>query len=166
MYIKGSRRLLLLPLILLSLNTIQGSVFQPTVRQPVPLATDESALIGRWNVKFIFAGREAKNLVFEAQSKGSGSFLLLDTAEDSKPETITHPAAWAQTTNNRLSFSSEVELPIGTCCREVGTLIFKGKFDSKISMSGKVIFVASTTDDENPIGFRSLIGTFTATRAH
>jgi len=121
-------------------------------------------LVGRWNVKFTFAGREAKNLVFEAQPRGSGSFLLLDTAEDSKPEPFTHPAAWAQTTNDRFSFSAEVELPIGTCCREVGTLIFKGKFDSNTAVSGKVIFVASTTDEENPIGFRSLIGTFTATR--
>jgi hypothetical protein len=57
-----------------------------------------------------------------------------------------------------------VELPIGTCCRETGTLIFKGKFGSGNAVTGKVIFVGSTEEEENPIGFRAMIGTFTATR--
>lgn len=156
----GSR---VLWLILLLLLVIQATRPQPN--SAAILKSGESALIGRWNVKFKFAGKEAKNLVFEAKAKGSGSFLLLDTAPDSKPETSTHPAAWALTTNDRFSFSAEVELPIGDCCRELGTLIFKGTFESKTRLSGKVIFVASTTDEENPIGFRSLIGTFTASAA-
>ena len=149
--------------ILLVLLAIQGIGAQTN---PAPIfKTDESNLVGRWNIKFKFAGKEEKNLVFEAKTKGSGSFLLLDTTPDSKPETFTHPAAWAETTSDRFSFSAEVELPIGDCCREMGTLIFKGTFDSKTKLVGKVIFVASTTDEENPIGFRSLIGSFTATAA-
>jgi hypothetical protein len=43
-------------------------------------------------------------------------------------------------------------------------LIFKGKFGSGNAVTGKVIFVGSTEEEENPIGFRAMIGTFTATR--
>ena len=106
------------------------------------------------------------NLVFDAKAKGDGTFLLLDTASDSKPEASPRSATWTQTTNDRLSFSAEVELPIGDCCRETGTLIFKGKLtaDKPNSISGRVIFIASTEDEENGIGYRAMAGTFTATR--
>ncbi|HYK20721.1 MAG TPA: hypothetical protein VEV42_08305 [Pyrinomonadaceae bacterium] len=124
----------------------------------------EKDLTGRWQVKFTFAGRTEMNLVFDAQAKGGGTFLFLDTAPDSKPEASPRPAAWLQTTNDRVGFSGETELPFGTCCRETGTLIFKGKFGSNGSLTGKVIFVGSTEEEENPIGFRAMIGTFTATR--
>jgi hypothetical protein len=63
-----------------------------------------------------------------------------------------------------VNFSGEVELPLGTCCREIGTSVFKGKFASKNSIAGKVIYIMSTTDEENFNGFRSSLGTFTATR--
>ena len=120
-------------------------------------------LAGRWQVKFTFVGRGEKNLIFEAKAKGSGSFLMLDTEPDDKPATQALPAAWSQLTNDRVSFSGEVELPIGTCCREIGTLLFKGKFTSGNSLTGKFIFVTSVDEEENPYQFRSLIGTFTAT---
>ena len=126
----------------------------------------EPEVAGRWQVKFTFAGRTEMNLIFEAKDKGDATFLLLDTAPDSKPETSPRPATWTQTTNNRMSFSGEVELPIGDCCRETGTLLFKGKLtpDKSNSLSGKVIFIASTEDEENGVGFRTMAGTFTATR--
>lgn len=123
-----------------------------------------ATLNGRWRVKFIFTGRGEKNLTFEAMARGAGSFLLLDTEPDDKPLRDPRPAAWSQLTNDRVSFSGEVELPIGTCCREIGTLLFKGKFASKNTLTGKVIFVTSVDEEENPYQFRSLIGTFTATR--
>jgi hypothetical protein len=41
---------------------------------------EEMQLTGRWKVKFTFAGRDDMNLIFVADAKGSGSFLLLDTA--------------------------------------------------------------------------------------
>lgn len=129
-----------------------------------PHTNADMDLAGRWRVKFTFAGRTEMNLILDAHPKGAGTFLLLDTAPDSRPETSPRPAAWLQTTNARMGFSGEVELPIGTCCRETGTLIFKGQFASNDSVSGKVIFVGSTEEEENPIGFRAMIGTFTATR--
>lgn len=121
---------------------------------------------GRWQVKFAFAGRTEMNLIFDAKAKGDGTLLLLDTAPDSKPETSPRSATWTETTNDRMSFSGEVELPIGDCCRETGTLIFKGKFGANKpnSLSGKVIFIASSEDEENGVGYRTMVGTFTATR--
>jgi hypothetical protein len=121
-------------------------------------------LSGRWRVKFTLSGSGEKNLVFDSQAKGTGSFLLLDAGPDNKPATAPQPATWSQTTNDRVSLSSEVELPIGTCCRELGTLLLKGKFGSDNSISGKAIFITGTVDEESLIGFRALIGTFTATR--
>ena len=138
----------------LCLVLVQAAAAQPA----------EKKLTGRWQVKFTFAGRSEMNLVLDAREKDAATFLLLDTAPDSKPEAAPRPATWTATTNDRVSFSAEVELPFGTCCRETGTLLFKGKFSSNDALSGKVIFIGSTEEEENPIGFRAMIGTFTARR--
>jgi len=121
-------------------------------------------LVGRWRVKFALSGGNEKNLIFDSRARESGSFLLLDTGPDDKPVAAPQPAAWSQMTNDRVSFSGEVESPIGTCCREMGTLIFKGKFASSNSISGTLIFVTSVDEEESPYKFRSMVGTFTATR--
>ncbi len=71
---------------------------------------------------------------------------------------------WSELTNGRVSFAGQVELPLGTCCREIGTVIFNGKFDSDNSISGKFIFVTNIDEEESPYKFRSEIGTFTAVR--
>ena len=105
-----------------------------------------------------------KNLILVSKPGGIASFLLLDTGPDDKAVPGPQPAAWSQLTNGRVSFSGEAELPLGTCCRELGTLIFKGKFSSDNSLAGKVIFITNVDEDENPNKFRSLVGTFTATR--
>lgn len=149
-------------LILMSVVALQGVALlgMQEIASPSPAGN----LVGRWQVKFSLPGIGKKNLIFDAQAKGSGSILLLDAGPDNKPMTIPLPAAWSQTTNNRVSFTSEVELPLGTCCREMGTLIFKGNFDSANSISGKAIFVGSTIDEENFNGFVSTVGSFAATR--
>ena len=120
-------------------------------------------LNGRWRVKFKLAGLE-KNVVFDAKENGSGSFTLLDTGPDDKEVPNPVPAAWSQLTNDRVSFSGEAELPIGTCCREVGTMIFKGKFSSNNAIAGTVIFVTSVDQEESAFKFRSEVGTFEANR--
>ena len=153
---------------LLLIVSVQGAAIGPAVPKSAAttVATTKLAgtkLAGRWRVKFTMVGVE-KNLVFEARAKGAGSFSLLDTAEDNKPVPDPQPAAWSELTNDRISFSGEVELPIGTCCRELGTLLFKGKFDSANSITGKLIFVTSVDEEESPYKLRSVIGTFTATR--
>ena len=120
-------------------------------------------LTGKWRVTFSLTGDPEKHLIFEVKPKGSGSFQLLDTGPDNKavPEPV--PAAWSELDNDRVSFSSEVQLQIGTCCRELGSLIFKGKFKSNTSITGGIIFVTSIDEEESPYKYRSHIGTFTAT---
>jgi len=146
-------------LILISIAGADGVAFQAA-----GLPAQGTNLSGRWQVKFSLSGVGEKNLVFAAQAKGSGSFLLLDTAPDGKSVADHQPAVWSQTTNDRVNFSGEVELPMGTCCREIGTLILNGKFTSSNTISGKAIFVTTTVDEENYTGFRSTLGSFTATR--
>lgn len=140
----------------LTLAGSQGSLPQST--------TDGPTLNGRWRVKFSLVGTEEKNAVFEAKAKGAGTLLFLDTGPDNKPIAEPLPAVWSELTNRRVTFSGDVELPLGTCCRELGTLILKGTFASDNSIKGRAIFITSTTDEENFIGFRSTVGTFTATR--
>ena len=121
-------------------------------------------LTGRWRVKFTLSAKDEKNLIFEAKPKGSGVFHLLDTGPDNKPVPEPLPAVWSEITEKRVSFAANVELPLGTCCREAGTVIFKGTYTSDDSIKGRTIFIATTTDEENFIGYRSDVGTFTATR--
>ena len=121
-------------------------------------------LSGRWRVTFSLTGDPEKHLIFEVKPKGAGSFLLLDTGPDDKAVPDPVPAVWSELTNNRVSFSGETELQLGNCCREIGTLIFKGKFKSSTSIVGGLIFVTSVDEEESPYKYRSHIGTFTATR--
>jgi len=150
-------------LLLISFLAGQDMALQATA--PQAAATQEQAVVpvGRWQVKFIIAGVE-KNLILVAQARGVASFLLLDTGPDNKAVADAQPAAWSQLSNDRISCSGEVELPIGTCCREMGTLIFKGKFSSNNSMAGKLIFVTGVEEEESPYKFRTEVGTFIATR--
>ena len=120
-------------------------------------------LNGRWKVKFKMSGLE-KNVIFEAKENGAGGFKLLDTGVDDKPVAEPVPGVWSQLTNDRVSFSGETELPLGTCCREIGTMMFKGRFTSANAISGTVIFVTSVDQEESAFKFRSEVGTFTATR--
>jgi hypothetical protein len=121
-------------------------------------------LSGRWRVTFSITGDPQKHLIFETKANRAGSFSLLDTGAGDTPVADTLPAAWSELSNNRVSFSGEVELPLGNCCREIGTLIFKGKFESTNTISGKMIFVTSVDEEESAYKFHSAVGTFTATR--
>ena len=120
-------------------------------------------LNGPWRVKFKMAGLE-KNVIFEAKENGAGAFKLLDTGPDDKAVAEPVPGVWSQLTNDRISFSGETELPIGTCCREIGTMMFKGRFTSANAISGIMIFVTSVDQEESAFKFRSEVGTFEATK--
>jgi hypothetical protein len=147
-------------LILISFAAAQGNAVLVVNSQ---MAISPAKLNGRWRVKFTLSGVE-KNLTFDSKANGLGSFQLLDTGPDNKAVPDPVPAVWTQLTNDRVSFAGEAELPIGTCCREIGTLVFKGKFDTSNSLSGRLLFVTSVDEEENPFKYRSLVGTFTATR--
>jgi hypothetical protein len=120
-------------------------------------------LTGRWRVTFSITGDPEKHLIFEVKPKGAGSFQLLDTGPDDKPVVDAAPGVWSEIENDRVSFASDIEMQLGTCCRQWGTLIFKGKFKSNTSITGGIIFVTSIDEEESPYKYRSHIGTFTAT---
>lgn len=122
------------------------------------------SVTGRWRVEFALTSGEKKHLIFDAKAKGDGTLLGLDTADGNKQTSESLPAVWSETPNGRVTFSGDIELPLGTCCREPGTLILKGEYVSDTSLKGRAIFITNTTDDENFVGYRSDIGTFTATR--
>jgi len=149
--------------ILIPLVSVQAVAFQTHFSQSKATPLSSLKLNGRWRVKFAFSGLE-KHLTFDAGAKGTGFFLLQDTGPDDKPVADPQPATWSQLTNDRVSFSGEAELPIGTCCRELGTVIFKGKFSSNNTIAGTLIFVTGIDEEESPYKFHSLVGTFEANR--
>lgn len=142
------------------------AVMTVTVQARLPQAgtAPVAKLPGRWRVKFIVSGAGQKNLIFDAKVNRSSSFRLLDTGPDGKPVAEPLSAVWSELTNRRVSFAGQVELPLGTCCREIGTVIFNGKFDSDNSISGKLVFVTNIDEEESPYKFRTEMGTFTAVR--
>lgn len=154
---------ILLTFVVIIIVAVEGAAFQIGPLQATSSSQSTLILSGKWHVTFTFPGVGEKNLIFESHVKGSGTFLFLDTEPDNKPVSAPLPAVWTQTTFDRVNFAGEVELPFGTCCRETGTLIFNGKFGAGNAISGKAIFVTSTVD-ENLIGFRTMVGTFTANR--
>jgi hypothetical protein len=119
--------------------------------------------VGRWEVKFTLLDSAERHLVFTAVENGDGSFQLLDTGPDDKPVKEPKAAAWSLSEGN-LSVSGEVELQIGNCCRQTGTLIFKSKFKNGDSLQGKLIFVTNVDEEESAYKYRSTVGTFTASR--
>jgi len=148
---------------LISLTTNRTGAVQIARNQAAATPKSEAVFTGRWRVKLFMSGL-AKNLILDAKGQGVASLSLMDTGPDNKPIPNPLPAAWSQLTNERVSFSGEAELPIGTCCREWGSLIFKGKFSSSNSISGTLIFVTGIDEEESPYKFHSLVGTFQANR--
>lgn len=136
----------------------------PALAQSTGTVPTVERLAGRWRVKFRFVGDVEKTLIFEAKAKNVGAFSLLDTGPENLPVPNLAPAVWSVLTNDRVSFSAETEMQLGTCCREIGTLTFKGKLTSNNSMSGKLVFITSVDEDESPNKLRSVVGTFVATR--
>ena len=124
-------------------------------------AGNSASLEGRWRVKAVISGVE-ENLIFVAQKAGSGTFQSATAGDKRAPGS--QPASWSQLADERVSVSGETEMPLGTCCREMGTLILKGKFGSSRIISGKLVFVTNIDEEESPYKFRSVVGTFTAER--
>jgi hypothetical protein len=127
-----------------------------TGQQPQPAGS--TTLAGNWRVEFEFSGAR-KVLTVNVQPNGIATAKLQDG------ETHTNlPASWSINAYQRTSFSTELELPIGTCCREIGTLVLKGKFNANGSLEGRAVFVTATEDEGSPIGLRTIVGSFTATK--
>jgi len=148
---------------LLSLVILDGALPRPLSRALGSSAKNE-VLAGKWRVNFQLSGMEEKILEINSRAGGSGSFVLVDDGPNGKAGASSFAAAWTPLSNDRVSFSGDIELQIGTCCREMGTLMLKGKVHSTSLITGRAVFVTSTIDEENVIGFRSMVGAFSAAR--
>ena len=122
--------------------------------------------IGGWSVSYILAGpttsTTSRQLIFISLSNGTGTFRMIGPRTSTTTQTV-FPAVYDWVTPGYISFTSEVELPIGNCCREAGTLIFKGNASNTGVISGPVIFVISMPMATTPQPYVIRTGTFVAT---
>jgi hypothetical protein len=115
-------------------------------------------LIGRWNVEITFGDGNKRSLHFDAQSEGKGSFEVVDPRAKVWGAGTHFEAKWTPGEGNSVTFSGPVEFMLGNVGRDVGTLVFKGKFEAASLITGEVEFAS-------PAGERpSKHGTFKATR--
>jgi len=115
-------------------------------------------LIGRWNVEITFGDGNKRSLHFDAHGEGKGSFEVVDPRAKVWGAGTHFEAKWTPGEGNSLTFSGPVEFMLGNVGRDVGTLVFKGKFEAASLITGEVEFAL-------PAGERpSKHGTFKATR--
>ena len=115
-------------------------------------------LIGRWNVEITFGDGNKRSLHFDAQGEGKGSFEVVDPRAKAWGAGTHFEAKWTPGECNSVTFSGPVEFMLGNVGRDVGTLVFKGKFEAASLITGEVEFASLA--GERP----SKHGTFKATR--
>ena len=133
----------------------------------LPLAAQNSPVpVGGWSVSYTLPGPTTANtsrqLIFISLSNGTGTFRMIGPRTTTTTQTV-FPAVYDWVTPDYISFTSEVELPIGNCCREAGTLIFKGTRSDTGVITGPVIFVVSLPMAASPQPYVIRTGSFTAT---
>ena len=141
-----------IPLISLALMGCLAAAAFCSPRAQAPTAT----LSGRWKVEFILSDSRPHAIQFDADDSGAGTFLLLDKVS-SLVEVHPTKATWSQLTSE-VTFSGDMEFPLGNVGREVGTLTFTGALTSPQAFSGEVSFVNVSKDQPTKNG------TFSATR--
>jgi hypothetical protein len=122
--------------------------------------------VAGWNVSYTLISPTSTNtsrqLLFMSYSNGTGTFRIIGLRTTTTTQTI-FPAVYDWVTPDFISFTSEVELPLGNCCREAGTLIFKGNRSNTGVISGPVIFVVSMPIATTPLPYVIRTGNFVAT---
>jgi hypothetical protein len=121
-------------------------------------------MVGRWKVEFIFLGTESHELEFDAKASGEGTFLILDARSNLLPPAEPTKASWKRLNSNQVTFSGEIEFPIGNVGRNPGILVFKGRLESQTSISGGVVFFAQGQNPSDPKAVPAKTGKFTAQR--
>ena len=127
----------------------------------MPVSAQESRLVGRWRVEYSFSEGATSVLQFDARESGKGSFLSLDTRRSNLAPAIPGEAVWTQT-STRVSFSGEVDIPIGNVGYEMRKLKFEGAFKSPSVISGEVAYISDAPGSR--ITDPSAKGAFKATR--
>jgi hypothetical protein len=117
-------------------------------------------MIGRWNVNITFGDGSQRAMRFEAQGDGKGIWQLIDEKAKVWGMPSSWPAKWAPGDGNSVTFSGNVEFPLGNVGRDAGTLMLKGKFETPDVITGEVEFAPLVGDRPTKHG------TFKATRNH
>lgn len=126
-----------------------------TQNSPVPVAG--------WDVTFNLENGLTRRLTFISLSNGTGTFRIIGPRTTTTVNTIV-PAVWSRPVPGFISFSGEVQLPIGNCCRETGTLMFKGTQSSAGgTITGRAIFASDFSPTTTPTANGIQFGTFVAT---
>jgi len=115
-------------------------------------------IIGKWNVEITFANSNRYSLRFDGQAGGKGSLLLLDPRSTHWDGAKSAEAKWTRGDGNSVTFSGPVEFALGNVGRDAGTLVLKGTFQTKDSITGEVEFSSPGGDKS------SKHGTFKAVR--
>ena len=128
--------------------------------------SSSSVPVGGWDVTFSLLSpttvTNTRRLMFMSFSDGTGTFRIIGPRTTWTTQTI-FPSVWRSLTPSFMSFSGEVEFPIGNCCREAGTLVFKGTRANDGTMSGPVLFITSNPIVATPAPYTIRTGTFVAT---
>jgi len=126
---------------------IFGSLFLLLIAlSPVMAEAQSPSLLGRWKIEINFADGNKRSLRFDVQADGKGTFLLLDPMLSRWGPAKPSEAKWTPGDQNSVTFSGAVEFPLGNVGRDVGTLMFKGKFETPDSISGEVEFAPLVGD--------------------
>jgi len=129
------------------------------------LQAESPNVIGSWKVEISFGNDESRSFRFEAGESGKGFFLLLDPRLKSWGPARPSEATWSQSHEGSVTFSGQVEFPLGNVGRDVGTLVLKGKFGTEGSITGEAKFFPLDRDPKDPKASPSKSGRFKATRA-
>jgi hypothetical protein len=146
---------------LLIILILMGSIFAFSQSKDTD-APSAAPVVGAWDVTVTWQeANYSQQLVFIAMAGGTGSFRILGPRITTQPPVV-HPAVWAKPFTGFMSFSGEVEFPRGNCCRETGTLLFKGVQTSNGTINGRAMFVSDISIVATPGAFQTRVGTFTA----
>lgn len=135
---------------------------------PLARAQEVPSLVGVWTVEYTL-GEEHHTLSFRADPPqfgeiGTGTFVVKGLPV--VPPEVPVPAVWDQISPELVSFTGEIEFPLGNVGNDPGTLIFKGTFTSADTIAGTSIFVSDEPDPDDHLGtgFITKTGSFVATR--
>jgi len=125
---------------------------------------EPAKVTGKWKVEITFDSGNVRQLRFEAQESGKGSFLLLDPRLKVWGPAKPTEAKWSQADDGSVTFSGPVEFPLGNVGRDAGTLMLKGKFEADGLITGRASLLPEGQDPKDPEIRTSKEGSFKATR--
>jgi len=125
---------------------------------------ESSNVMGSWKMEIAFGNGETRLFRFEAQESGKGTFLLLDPKLKAWGPAVPSDAKWTQSYDGSVVFSGAVEFMLGNVGRDAGTLVLKGKFGTKGTITGEAKFFPTDQDPDDPKASPSKSGSFKATR--